>query len=97
MPNNVDGNCHLSLKVKAVEIPSVCNACVVTVGCSGLFADVRQGLETAENVAGSAVYAAPANIGGIGRTRGRRVRILSPRPPLLKFIPLESDVYGHER
>jgi acylphosphatase len=38
------------------------------------------GVETAGNGTEASVYAAPVNVGGIGRTVGLGVRILSPRP-----------------
>jgi len=79
-------------RIRAEEMPSVCNACVVTVGCPGLFMDVWQGSETVGNGTGAAVYAAQMNSRGFEPTCGRRVRILSPRPPFLKFRLLESIV-----
>ncbi len=79
------------------EAPSVCNACVVTYLRSGQFADVRQGLEMAENVAEAADYAAPANMYETRRTVGQRVRILSPRPNFLKSHRLQSIACRHGR
>ena len=80
------------ISLRAIEKPSVCSACVVTARSSGVFIDVQRGSENAENDSKASVYAALANVRGIGRTRGRRVRILSPRPPFLKLLPLESNV-----
>ena len=61
-------------------MPFVCSACVVTYRRLGVFGDVRRGLETAETGIGTAVYAAPVNVRGTGRTIGSGGRILSPRP-----------------
>jgi hypothetical protein len=54
----------------------------VTIRHPGVFIEVRLVSETMENGAGAAVYAAPMNTGGIGRTIGPGVRILSPPVPL---------------
>jgi hypothetical protein len=75
------------------KMPSVYSACVVTVGCPGLFIDVRPGLETAANGATATVYAVPVNIGGTWRTVGPGVQILSPRP---SSFSLDSITFGHE-
>jgi len=69
---------------RSARLPKGHSACVVTHRSSGVFVDVRRGSETPENGIKAAVYAAPANNGGTGRTRGAGVRILSPRPPHLK-------------
>ena len=75
-------------------MPSVCSACVVTVRSPGAFGEVRRSSKTAENGMGASVYAAPANIGGNGRTIGPGIRILLPRPDFLKSISLKSNIYS---
>ena len=53
-------------RIRATEMPSVCNACAVTHRGPGLFVGVRQGSETARNGTGASVYAARMTIRGRG-------------------------------